>query len=252
MTTHTGPLLPVLFLHLAQASLSPAFAQQDSTGHAPGAILGQVLSRETQAPVAGAAVALTGTPLATTTDSLGQFALTDVALGVFLLEIRAVGYASASWRLNVKPGKVLSHRFELDLLPYELPEVVVKGKRPLAERRFADFERRRQAGMGYFITQEQIERSNPTTLIDVLVTVRGVKQVCLTNGCAAIMARSPRGCYPQYFLDGYESTPYFARNTPPHDIRGIEVYRGSAETPGEFTGSNSGCGVIVIWTKSAP
>ena len=66
------------------------------------------------------------------------------------------------------------------------------------------------------------------------------------------MVRSPPGCYPQYFLDGTESTPYFARNTPPQDVQGVEIYRGSSETPGEFIGSNSGCGVIAIWTKSAP
>lgn len=246
------PRHPPLFLYLALAPLMPASAQQDSIDPAPGAIMGQLVAHETGLPITGASVALTGTALATRTDSLGQFALTGVAPGVFLLEIRAVGYATTSWRLTLKPGKVLTHLFEMELLPYELPEVVVKGKQPLSVRRFADFERRRRAGMGYFLTQEQIERTNPATLIDVLVTVRGVKQVCLTNDCSAIMARSPPGCYPQYFLDGHESTPYFARNTPPHDVRGIEVYRGSSETPGEFTGSNSGCGVIVIWTKSAP
>jgi len=118
--------------------------------------------------------------------------------------------------------------------------------------RFADFERRRQAGIGAFITQEQIERANPSSLIDVLVSVRGVQQVCTGNDCVAKMVGSPPGCYPQYYIDGRESTPYFARHTPPLDVRGIEIYRGSSETPGEFEGSNSGCGVIVIWTKSAP
>ncbi len=137
-------------------------------------------------------------------------------------------------------------------LPFELPEIVVKGKQPPFARRFADFERRRQGGMGAFVTQEQIERSNPTTLIDILVSIRGVQQVCITNDCVAKMVRSPPGCYPQYYLDGQESTAYFARHTPPHDVRGVEVYRGSSETPGEFQGSNSGCGVIAIWTKSAP
>jgi len=246
------PRFHPLLLCLALAPLIRASAQQDNTDPTPGAVMGQLVAHETGLPIPGASVALTGTPLATKTDSLGQFALTGVAPGVFLLEIRAVGYATASWRLTLKPGKVLTHLFELELLPYELPEVVVRGKQPLSVRRFADFERRRRAGMGYFLTQEQIERTNPTSLIDVLATVRGVKQVCLTNDCFAIMARSPPGCYPQYFLDGHESTPYFARNTPPQDVRGIEVYRGSAEMPGEFTGSNSGCGVIVIWTKSAP
>jgi outer membrane receptor for ferrienterochelin and colicins len=246
------PRVHPLLLYLALAPLIPASAQQDSTDATPAAVMGQLVAHGTGLPIPGASVALTGTPLATKTDSLGQFALAGVVPGVFLVEIRAVGYATASWRLTLRPGKVLTHLFEMELLPYELPEVVVKGKQPLAERRFADFERRRRAGVGYFLTQEQIERRNPATLVDLLVMVRGVKQVCLTNDCSAIMARSPPGCYPQYFLDGRESTPYFARNTPPHDIRGIEVYRGSSETPGEFIGSNSGCGVIVIWTKSAP
>src|SRR5947207_15258433 len=82
--------------------------------------------------------------------------------------------------------------------------------------------------------------------------VRGVQQVCLSNDCIAKMVRSPPGCYPQYFIDGIESTAYFARHTPPHDVEGIEIYRGSSETPGEFEGSNSGGGVIVTWTKAAP
>ena len=88
--------------------------------------------------------------------------------------------------------------------------------------------------------------------MDVLATVRGVKQVCVSNECVAKMVRSPPGCYPQYYLDGNESSSYFARLTPPQDVKGVEIYRGSSETPGEFQGSNSGCGVIAIWTKSAP
>src|SRR5207253_2325772 len=134
----------------------------------------------------------------------------------------------------------------------ELPEVVVKGTTRLADRRFADFERRRQSGMGAFLTQDRIEHANTTSLVDVLVTVRGVQQVCISNECIAKMVRSPPGCYPQYYLDGKESSAYFARLTPPQDVKGVEIYRGSSETPGEFQGSNSGCGVIAIWTKSSP
>jgi len=169
-----------------------------------------------------------------------------------VIEIGAIGYGKGSWKVSLTRGHTLTHSFDLDPLPYELPEVVVKGKQPPWVRRFADFERRRQAGIGAFITQEEIERVNPTSLIDVLVSVRGVQQVCITNECVAKMVRSPPGCYPQYYLDGRESTPYFARLTPPLDVRGIEIYRGSSETPGEFQGTNSGCGVIAIWTKSAP
>jgi hypothetical protein len=212
-----------------------------------------VAARETHAPIGGAQVTVQGGSFTTSTDSSGRFTITGLSAGAFVIEIRAIGYAEGSWRVPLAPGQVLRFRFELEPLAFELPSVVVKGKQlSPSSRRFADFDRRRESGMGAFITQEDIERANPSSLIDIIVSVRGVRQVCLTNDCVAKMVRSPPGCYPQYYLDGQESTAYFARHTPPLDVRGIEVYRGSSETPGEFEGSNSGCGVIVIWTKSAP
>jgi hypothetical protein len=35
----------------------------------------------------------------------------------------------------------------------------------------------------------------------------------------------------------------------PMDVVAIEVYRGAAETPGQYIDSNSRCGVILIWTR---
>ncbi|HVH69295.1 MAG TPA: carboxypeptidase-like regulatory domain-containing protein [Gemmatimonadales bacterium] len=214
--------------------------------------MGQLIDGHSRQRIKGAQVEVSGTTSTTTTDSSGNFTLSGLLPGSQTLQIRAVGYTPATWRLTLKPHHTLKHTFELEPLAVQLPEVVVKGKTPLAERRFADFERRRRSGMGYFLTQEQIERSGAAELIDVLATVRGVQQVCLTNDCIAKMVRSPPGCYPQYYLDGNESSAYFARHTPPHDIKGVEIYRGQSETPGEFQGSNSGCGVIAIWTKSSP
>ena len=239
------------FFYIRLWGVPPVRAAQDSSTLGDStAITGQIVASETGAPIKGATVQMMGTRMAATTDSMGRFALTGLPPGPVMLEARAVGYATGNWRLTLRPGQVIDHQFDLDLLAYELPEVTVEAKK--AARRFADFERRRQSGMGYFITKEQIERASPTNLIDILVTVRGVQQVCITNDCFAKMVRAPPGCYPQYFLDGRESTPYFARNTPPHDIQGIEIYRGGSEIPGEFGGSSSGCGVIAIWTKSYP
>jgi len=248
---HANPLLrtqraaPWLLVALGLCFPQVAAAQHSR----PGVLHGQVVTRVTGEAVPGARVVVE-TRDTVGVDSAGRFELTRES-GRYTLEIAAVGYSPGTWRINLHDGKTLEHVFELDPA-YELPGVVVEAKPSSIGRRFSDFERRRHAGMGYFLTKEQIERINPTSLVDVLVTVRGVEQVCISNNCVAKMVRSPPGCYPQYFLDGNESTPYFARNTPPQDIQGIEVYRGSAETPGEFIGSNSGCGVIAIWTKSAP
>jgi CarboxypepD_reg-like domain len=250
------PLAALLGLCLGQGAVHPALAQGDSastryTGDDSSAVSGHLIDGHTREGIRGAQVEIAGAQLAST-DTAGDFTLTGLAPGSKTVTIKAIGYAPATWRFTLKPRHVLKHTFELDPLAVELPEVVVKGKTPLAERRFADFERRRHHSMGYFLTQEQIERSGAASLVDVLVTVRGVEQVCLTNDCVAKMVRSPPGCYPQYYLDGNESTSYFARLTPPHDVKGVEIYRGSSETPGEFQGSNSGCGVIAIWTKSSP
>src|SRR6266702_6688588 len=245
--------LGYLCLSAAPAAATPGLEQEAAAPHTDSsAIVGELAAQDTHEPIRRAQVSLAGTALATTTDSAGRFTLTDLDAGIFMIEIRAVGYAPGTWRASLKPHQVLTHHFELERLPIELPEVVVKGKGPLSVRRFADFERRRQSGMGAFLTQERIERANTASLVDVLATVRGVQQVCIANQCVAKMVRSPAGCYPQYYLDGHESSTYFARLTPPQDVKGVEIYRGSSETPGEFQGSNSGCGVIAIWTKSAP
>ena len=245
--------LSYLCLSVAPVAATPGLGQDAAVAHTDSsAIVGELAAQDTHEPIRRAQVSLAGTALATTTDSAGRFAFTELDGGIFMIEIRAVGYAPGTWRAPLKPHQVLTHHFELERLPIELPEVVVKGKGPLSVRRFADFERRRQSGMGAFLTQERIERANTASLVDVLATVRGVQQVCIANQCVAKMVRSPAGCYPQYYLDGNESSTYFARLTPPQDIKGVEIYRGSSETPGEFQGSNSGCGVIAIWTKSAP
>ena len=245
-------LICIAFLQVAAAPRAAAVQQGEPRGRDSSAIAGQLAAHESHDPIRGARVTVAGTALATTTDSAGRFAFSDLDAGSFVIEIRAVAYAPGSWRVNLQPHQVLTYQFELELLPYELPEVAIKGREPLAVRRFADFERRRHSGLGAFLTQERIERANTASLVDVLVTVRGVQQVCTSNQCIAKMVRSPAGCYPQYYLDGRESSAYFARLTPPQDVKGVEIYRGSSETPAEFQGSNSGCGVIAIWTKSSP
>jgi hypothetical protein len=34
----------------------------------------------------------------------------------------------------------------------------------------------------------------------------------------------------------------------PHEVAGIEVYRGPSEIPAEYQGADARCGAIVIWT----
>jgi len=228
---------------------APAAAQAPTN---KGSVVGYVVSTPGEAPIPGATVQLDTTAWRASTDSTGRFELDSIDPGSYVLHVRAVGYEQSAWRIRLHPGQVMGARFPLAPQAVELPTVTVKGTTPLSARRYLDFDRRRTTSSGAFFTQEDIEKANPATLVDILVTARGVQQVCLVNDCIAKMVRSPPGCYPQYYIDGNESSAYFARHTPPKDVKGIEIYRGSSEIPGEFGGSNSACGVIAIWTKSSP
>jgi hypothetical protein len=226
-----------------------------AAGQAPaakGRLVGYVVALPEEAPIALAKVQLDTTAWHAETDSQGRFELDNVEPGTYVLNVRAIGYEQSAWRIRLHPGQALGARFPLARQAVDLPGVDVRGSIPLSARRFIDFERRRKTANGAFFTQEDIEKASPSSLVDILVTARGVQQVCLVNDCIAKMVRAPPGCYPQYYLDGIESSAYFARHTPPSDVKGIEVYRGSSEVPGEFGGSNSACGVIAIWTKSSP
>ena len=75
------------------------------------------------------------------------------------------------------------------------------------------------------------------------------------------------GCYAQVYLDRTllnRTVTQFVndkttRATPPFDINslaienleGIEYYRSAAETPGMYAALDSGCGVLVLWTRKS-
>jgi hypothetical protein len=65
------------------------------------------------------------------------------------------------------------------------------------------------------------------------------------------MVRAPARCAPEYIVDE-RTDNMFGPSVPIRDIEAIEVYLGPSDVPGEFAGSNSGCGVVVIWTRSGP
>ncbi|MDP3773203.1 MAG: carboxypeptidase regulatory-like domain-containing protein [Gemmatimonadales bacterium] len=222
-----------------------AAAQQPGTS-----IIGQLIDRDTRAPVSGAMVTLIGFASTATSDSAGRFTFTGVPPGLQVLQARVVGYVRAVWQLQLAEGEVLSDVFEMTgaLVPLS-PIDVRRGTIP---HRFEQFEARRERGTGHFITREEIERRRPINLPDLLRTVRGVRAVCSGSTCTVRMARASGGCQPDYVLDGFPSSAFTVENISPLDIQGIEIYRGASETPAEFLGSTSACGVIVVWTRSGP
>ncbi len=217
-------------------------------------IIGRLVDQQTRVPVQGARVSLLGTPHQTETDSAGHFTQAGLTAGAYFLEIRAFGYGAGSWLVRLGDGETIDTIFELSPLGYALDPVVVAVRPTLAQRRLQEFDRRRRERHGVFITAEQIETNNATTLMDVLRNVPGVRLMCTTRGCQVRMTRSARGggCQPDWVLDGLPATFSSTPSMSTIGIVGIEIYRSLSETPPEFLKSDSQCGVIAIWTKSGP
>src|SRR5205807_3380729 len=155
--------------------------------------------------------------------------------------------------LRVAPGDAVSRVLELERLPVQLPPVVVERRPGFAEQRVREFERRRAAGRGYFMTEQEIAHANPRTLGDLFRSVPGVRMQCRGSaGCRLRMARAARECSPDFVVDGFPATYSTSLDMPTVGIIGIEVYRILSETPLVFLRIGNPCGTTVIWTTSGP
>jgi len=213
---------------------------------------GKVVDSEVGTALAGATVQVGRAGPILRTDSAGVFVARDVTPGVQEISIKQIGFEEGVFDLRIGNSGVMEGIFPLDFNGVELPAVVVEARAEALAPRYADFERRRRLSMGAFLRWDELKQKNFTSIGDALRTVRGVRMQCAQDRfeCYAFMARTPQ-CQPTWYIDGVEVRS-FHENTPIRDVYGIEIYRGPGEIPGEFGGSDAGCGVIVVWTKSKP
>ena len=227
-------------------SAVPVLAQSGSSG-----LIGRIFDEKTNQVVTEVLIFVDSTRHDVSVSSQGRFVLSRLPAGPHRVEIRAVGYRPHVLELNLLEGQVLERQFAMFFTGDKLPELAVEARNSKLLPRFADFERRRQNGMGIYITRDEIKSRGYMRMGDALRTVSGVRVNCGDVDCIIHMTRSTAGCFPTYYVDGRLARS-FAASTPMNDVQGIEVYRGAAEMPGEFAGDGAMCGVIVIWTRAAP
>jgi hypothetical protein len=70
-----------------------------TSGAAQGAagITGTLRDRTSRQPLGGATISVLGTALSVRSDSAGQFTGSGLKAGVYVMQVRALGYAPASW-----------------------------------------------------------------------------------------------------------------------------------------------------------
>jgi hypothetical protein len=235
-------------------------------------VQGWIREPESDAPVEGAEVTLRQTPgtivVTGVTNSRGFFRLQTPVLGTYSLEARALGYGEARAEdLTVSLGKLTVLEIAMAPAPLELEPLVAVGEPRVFQLEMQGFYNRKEAGFGYFITPDQLERWTPMDFGQLFSRVPGIR-VSTVSGVGTILTilrpsylGGPE-CTPRLYLDGAVagSAPFAGDTTgigvvpdqlvSVRDLEAVEFYRGAATVPLVWsTMGDADCGTIVLWTK---
>ena len=225
-----------------------------------GNVIGVVRDVDTDRPVIGAVVRLREAGRSTTTNSRGLFVLNEVPAGLEVIEVEVLGYEDIVRPLQIYGGRSQQIEVLASSQPFELDPILVtvRSRTWFSDR--AGLESRMAIGAGHFILREDLEdRPGATTLGDVLRDVPGVRvrrQGGGINGQYIVQLRGAanmanEACTPNIFVDavplGRDSGLF--SDILSFDIEVVEVYRGASEVPGEYSGGDSRCGVVAVWTR---
>ena len=130
---------------------------------------GKVMESYTKQPLAGASVYISDLKSFTITNAAGEFTFKNVpARGIFLIEVRFLGYKTISKQIDLSNNTVLE--FFLEPAVIESAEVVVTGT-PYSTNN------KTNSLAVVTINREKLSHSSSTNLIDAVAKVPGVSQI---------------------------------------------------------------------------
>lgn len=225
-------------------------------------VIDGLVTDTTLRPIAMAEIAILRTDIRIETNGAGRFRFVDVPPGQYLLITRRLGYRPVSAIVQVGRADTLRLSYTMEPVTQTLEPVVVTEDR--VSLHLLEFEQRRKQGLGFFITQDQIERRNLPVSADYLRLAPAVALAPSPNasGISDMVAISRReagsvfgegagACAMQIVIDNVPMPPRFPLEMlpTPREIAGIEVYSGPASVPAQFSGLDRRCGMIIVWTR---
>lgn len=219
-------------------------------------VSGQLRNRRTGSPVIGAPIGLNGRPAAMSGDQGGFEVRTVVARPGELnrLTVRRIGYEALDYDFwFADEDSVVQLELELEPLAEELPEIIVEGERVvIGGARLAGFNRRREFGLGQFITRDDIDQMNPKEVTDIFRRISGFS-VTGEGPARRITPHSSSCPSAVVYVDGVRSSSdNLDLMLTPDGIVGIEVFRSTSQLPPEYSivgAESSSCAVVGIWTR---
>jgi hypothetical protein len=220
------------------------------TGHAT--ISGRVTDQMGK-PLQGVNLTVEGAAPSTNTNADGTYSLRGLPAGTQALVVRHVGYAMLDLTVDLSNRNERHADVKMLPAPPMLAPVSVEGKRDKGLRDVG-FSTRMKAGLGQYVTEDQIAQRQPMQMTDLFTQMRGIRMDYSSGYPMITDSRDASGGCVSYVIDGVpQQMPDpqdFNDFMHPDEVSAIEVYT-SAEAPAQFqVGGNSSCLVIVIWTKT--
>jgi hypothetical protein len=208
----------------------------------------------------------------TRTEADGSFLLDLRAPGTFTLRSERTGYqATVSRPVEVAVRETVTVTLRLSVQPTQIDPLTVTARAQPPHRRSLEnsgFYEREAMGIGRFLRREDIDRMADHNIVHVLGRVPGVvidvdrrgnEIVSFSRGrMVGTLSRGQSGqqniCFPAIYLDGVHMN-YDAQMPDLKDViqgdqvEAVEVFRSSSEIPAQYNGTNSACGVILIYTR---
>jgi hypothetical protein len=255
-------------------SLALALALLGQTAHTQTAtLIGAVVRDSLGHEVGGAQAFLPDLNRNTTANYLGAFKFDKLPAGRHLIVVRHIGFATLYDTIVVADGARLERDFILTQTAVALDSVRVTAASPrkYLSPGLQEFEERRLAGFGHFITEDVLRKNESSTLTNVIVShmpglkaMPGGRYVASTRKCGNGPAILGCGqytalCPPTMYLNG--ALYYDPANDPTmrfvpdiarmqvNEYAAVEFYSGAATTPAKYNKTGADCGTLLLWTR---
>lgn len=266
---------------MAAAMSSSAFTPSSVCAQQSSIVAGKVFAEEKVKPVVNAQVLIVEVNQSTVTNDKGAFVFLDLSPGFYTLRARAIGFARFEARFEaVAGGKTEVVAVLPAVPPLDTVRVVSDAVLPLS------FYEHKSAGLGHFITRDQLASQEGMRLSNVLpqlasvgfvrgrsgqvwiMSKRFVAPLSATRGRPSTAIYNPSafdaqagmvpGCYARVYLDkhplnpGLTAEPVDINEYLVSGIEAVEFFTGPAQAPSEYQRLNSACGVLVLHTRRRP
>jgi hypothetical protein len=193
------------------------------------------------------------------TTSTGTVTLAYLPEGGSDVRVRQVGYVPVTQFVRIGPADTTPVTVILVSAATVLPEIVARdSSRPISPG-LRDFETRRRAGRGHFITERELRKADNREMANVVRTIPGVVVSCakvFPHDCHAVSGRAQTKyavigggqCEFLLYVDGVRSSETDLNMLRVKDYAAIESYVGS-QVPMQYNATGSACGALLFWTR---